>query len=51
MIRQPDFITPGMVDEVRPEVKDKRGPMVDDVVRARAQLDLRILFKDAPIEP
>ncbi len=32
MIRQPDFITPGMVDEVRPEVKDKRGPMVDDVV-------------------
>ena len=32
MIRQPDFITPGMVDEVRPEVRDKRGPAVDDVV-------------------
>ena len=32
MIRQPDFITPGMVDEVRPEVRDKRGPAVDEVV-------------------
>ncbi len=32
MIRQPDFITPEMVDEVRPEVRKKRGPAVDDVV-------------------
>jgi len=32
MIRQPDFITQGMVDEIRPAVKEKRGPAVDDVV-------------------
>jgi hypothetical protein len=31
MIRQPDFITQEMVDEVRPEVREKRGPAVDDV--------------------
>jgi hypothetical protein len=32
MIRQPDFVTREMVDEVRPEVRKKRGPAVDDVV-------------------
>jgi len=32
MIRQPDFITQETVDEVRPEVREKRGPAVDDVV-------------------
>jgi hypothetical protein len=32
MIRQPDFITQEMVDKVRPEVKEKRGSAVDDVV-------------------
>ncbi len=32
MIRQPDFVTQEMVDEVRPEVREKRGPAVDDVV-------------------
>jgi hypothetical protein len=32
MIRQPDFVTQEMVDEVRPEVRGKRGPAVDDVV-------------------
>ena len=32
MIRQPDFITPGIVDEVRPEVREKRGPAVDEIV-------------------
>jgi hypothetical protein len=32
MIRQPNFVTQEMVDEVRPEVKEKRGPTVDDVV-------------------
>jgi hypothetical protein len=31
MIRQPDFITEEMVDEVRPEVREKRGPAVDNV--------------------
>ena len=31
MIRQPDFITQEMVDEVRPEVRAKRGPAVDAV--------------------
>jgi hypothetical protein len=31
MIRQPDFITHEMVDEVRPEVREKRGPAVDAV--------------------
>jgi len=31
MIRQPDFITQEMVDEVRPEVREKRGPAVDAV--------------------
>jgi hypothetical protein len=31
MMRQPDFITKEMVDEVRPEVREKRGPAVDDV--------------------
>ena len=29
MIRQPDFITQKMVDEVRPEVREKRGSAVD----------------------
>lgn len=32
MIRQPDFVTPGMVDEIRGEVREKRGPTVDDAV-------------------
>ena len=32
MIRQPDFVTQEMVDEVRPEVREKRGPAMDDVV-------------------
>jgi hypothetical protein len=32
MIRQPDFITQEMVDKVRPEVREKRGSAVDDVV-------------------
>jgi hypothetical protein len=32
MIRQPDFITSAMVDEIRPEVREKRGPAVDDIV-------------------
>jgi len=32
MIRQPDFVTREMVDEVRPEVREKRGPAVDEVV-------------------
>ncbi len=31
MIRQPDFITQEKVDEVRPEVREKRGPAVDAV--------------------
>ena len=31
MIRQPDFITQEIVDEVRPEVREKRGPAVDSV--------------------
>ena len=31
MIRQPNFITQEMVDEVRPEVREKRGPAVDAV--------------------
>lgn len=32
MIRQPDFITQEMLDEVRPQVREKRGPTVDEVV-------------------
>jgi len=32
MIRQPDFITREMVDEIRDEVREKRGPAVDGVV-------------------
>ena len=32
MIRQPDFATQEMVDEVRSEVRAKRGPAVDDIV-------------------
>jgi hypothetical protein len=32
MIRQPDFVTDEMLEEIRPEVKEKRGPAVDDVV-------------------
>jgi hypothetical protein len=32
MIRQPDFISPEMLEEVRPEVSEKRGPAVDKVV-------------------
>ena len=31
MIRQPDFITREMVDEIRSEVREKRGPAVDEV--------------------
>jgi hypothetical protein len=31
MIRQPDFITRDMLDEIRPVVREKRGPDVDDV--------------------
>ena len=31
MIRQPDFITDEMVEEIRPSVREKRGAMVDDV--------------------
>jgi hypothetical protein len=31
MIRQPDFITPEMVEEIRPEVRGKRGLAVDRV--------------------
>ena len=31
MIRQPDFITPEMVEEIRLEVKGKRGPAVNRV--------------------
>lgn len=32
MIRQPDFVTKEMVDEIRPEVREKRSPAVDKVV-------------------
>ncbi|MCW4051111.1 MAG: GyrI-like domain-containing protein [Candidatus Bathyarchaeota archaeon] len=32
MIRQPDFITEKMLEEISPEVKEKRGPTVDRVV-------------------
>jgi hypothetical protein len=32
MIRQPDFITKEMVGEIKPDVREKRGPAVDDVV-------------------
>ena len=32
MIRQHDFVTPEMVDEVRLDVREKKGPTVDDVV-------------------
>jgi hypothetical protein len=32
MIRQPDFVTGEMLEEVRPEVREKRGLAVDDVV-------------------
>ena len=31
MIRQPDFITEDMVEEIRPDVREKRGPKVDEV--------------------
>jgi hypothetical protein len=31
MIRQPDFITDEMVEEIRPSVREKRGAKVDDV--------------------
>ena len=31
MIRQPDFITEEMVEKVRPDVREKRGPKVDEV--------------------
>ncbi len=31
MIRQPDFITEGMVEEARPRVREKRGPKADEV--------------------
>jgi hypothetical protein len=32
MMRQPDFVTGEMLEEVRPGVREKRGPAVDDVV-------------------
>ncbi len=32
MIRQPDFVTGGMLEEIRSEVRKKKGPAVDDVV-------------------
>ena len=32
MIRQPDFVTGEMLDEIRPKIREKRGPAVDDVV-------------------
>ncbi len=32
MIRQPDFITQQMLEEVRPQVRDKRGATVDNVI-------------------
>jgi hypothetical protein len=31
IIRQPDFVTGEMVEDVRPSVREKRGTMVDDV--------------------
>ncbi len=31
MIRQPDFVTEETVEEVRPKVREKRGPKVDEV--------------------
>ncbi len=31
MIRQPDFVTGEMLEEIRPKVREKRGPAVDDV--------------------
>ncbi len=31
MIRQPNFVTGEMVEEIRPSVREKRGTMVDDV--------------------
>jgi len=31
MIRQPDFITPEMIDELRPGLIEKKGPKVNDV--------------------
>jgi hypothetical protein len=31
MIRQPDFITEGMVEMARPKVREKRGPKADEV--------------------
>lgn len=32
MIRQPDFITQEMLDEILPEVREKKGPIVGDAV-------------------
>jgi len=32
MIRQPDFISPGMLDEVRPDVRERSGSAVDEAV-------------------
>jgi len=32
MMRQPDFVTQETLDEIRPEVREKRGPAVDEVV-------------------
>jgi len=31
MMRQPDFVTQETLDEIRPEVREKRGPTVDEV--------------------
>ena len=32
MIRQPDFVTQKMLDDIRPGVREKKGPAVDQVV-------------------
>ncbi len=32
VIRQPDFVTQGMLEEARPGVREKRGPAVDEVI-------------------
>lgn len=32
MIRQPDFISQEMLDEIKPQVKEKKGPKVDEVI-------------------
>lgn len=32
MIRQPDFISQEMLDEIKPQVKEKKGPKVEEVI-------------------